>query len=52
MQMYLHKVLVIRKKLLFCWHLVSHGQKKQDPDRWYGSPDPDSYQNITDSQHC
>jgi hypothetical protein len=30
------------KKLIFCWHLVSHSQNKLDPDQ---------YQNFIDSNH-
>jgi hypothetical protein len=31
----------LKKKLIFCWHLVSHWRKKQDPD-------PDPYVSGTD----
>ncbi len=33
----------LKTKLIFCWHLVRHWRKKQNPD---------PYQNVTDSQHC
>ncbi len=51
MQMYLHKA----KNFYFVGILSATDENKQDPDRvnqWYGSPDPDPYENVTDSQHC
>jgi hypothetical protein len=33
----------LRTKLIYCWHLESRRQKKQDPD---------PNQNVTDPEHC
>ncbi len=42
------------KKRMFWWHLESHWRKEQDqnPIQWYGSPDPNPYQYVTDPEHC
>jgi hypothetical protein len=51
--MYLQKVLSKNtlKKLIFCWHLVSHLLKKAGSgsgSQWYGSVDQDPEVNGTD----
>ncbi len=42
--MYIQKVIYwpkkLWKKLNSCWHLVSHGRKKQDPDSLVSGTDP------------
>ncbi len=40
--MYLQKVISKKplKKPIFCWHLVCHWRKKQDPDSWVSDTDP------------
>jgi len=53
MQMYLHKVTSkkLRKKLAFCWHLVSYWRiRSGSVSQWYGSADPDPYSNLTNPQ--
>jgi hypothetical protein len=57
--MYLQQVLskTTFKKLIFCWYLISHGRKKAGTgsgsvSEWYGSADPDPYQNASDPEQC
>ncbi len=47
-----------RRKIIYCWHLEDPWRKEQDlepdphPDPLVKGTDLDSYQNVTDPEHC